>query len=311
MLLLQPQIYLRSVPWARVGTKYPLPLCPDRFAFRKHEVLASTGLSHSLVFLPIFRGAREISWVASVQSDGAKRQIQMKSQGEVDEASVARREEKASLRKRIKGVLRAMSDQVVVSSSEALAQRVVDTPQFQDSKIVSIYLSMPKEVQTRDILRELFRRGKKVYIPKLPPLSGHMKITGPESWEMRMFPLESEEEVSSFPLTKWNIPEPPVDLVMSREDGVEVGDIDLVITPGCGFDERCNRLGHGKGYYDCFFERVGRANAAKGRPPPFMMGVCLEEQVVENIPSTASDVPLDMVVTPTRSFPRQDGLGLG
>lgn len=66
---------------------------------------------------------------------------------------------------------------------------------------------------------------------------------------MRMFPLESEEEVKSFPLTKWKIPEPSKELVLSREDGVLAGDIDVVVVPGMAFDASCNRLGHGKGYY--------------------------------------------------------------
>lgn len=74
-------------------------------------------------------------------------------------------------------------------------------------------------------------------------------MLGPASADMRMFPLESEVEASSFPLTKWKIPEPPVDLVLSREDGVFTGDIDLVVVPAMAFDSRCNRLGHGRGYY--------------------------------------------------------------
>lgn len=72
---------------------------------------------------------------------------------------------------------------------------------------------------------------------------------GPLSADMRMFPLESDQEASSFPLTKWKIPEPPEDLVLSREDGTFAGDIDLVVVPAMAFDARCNRLGHGRGYY--------------------------------------------------------------
>lgn len=75
------------------------------------------------------------------------------------------------------------------------------------------------------------------------------QVLGPASADMRMFPLESEEEVESFPLTKWKIPEPSEELVLSREDGVLAGDIDVVVVPGMAFDARCNRLGHGKGYY--------------------------------------------------------------
>lgn len=66
---------------------------------------------------------------------------------------------------------------------------------------------------------------------------------------MRMFPLRSEEEVDSFPLTKWKIPEPSEELVLSREDGVFAGDIDVVVVPAMAFDAGCNRLGHGRGYY--------------------------------------------------------------
>lgn len=41
--------------------------------------------------------------------------------------------------------------------------------------------------------------------------------------------------------------EPSQELVISREDGVFVGDIDVVIVPGVDFDNRCNRMATGKG----------------------------------------------------------------
>lgn len=72
---------------------------------------------------------------------------------------------------------------------------------------------------------------------------------GSASAAMRMFPLRSEEEVASFPLTKWKIAEPSEELVLTREDGVTEGDIDVVIVPGVAFDSSCNRLGHGRGHY--------------------------------------------------------------
>ncbi len=75
------------------------------------------------------------------------------------------------------------------------------------------------------------------------------QVMGRGSADMRMFPLRSEEEVASFPLTKWKIPEPSEELVLSREDGVTAGDIDIVVVPGVAFDSSCNRLGHGRGHY--------------------------------------------------------------
>lgn len=75
------------------------------------------------------------------------------------------------------------------------------------------------------------------------------KVLGSASADMRMFPPRSEEEVASFPLTKWKIREPPEELALSREDGVTEGDIDVVVVPGVAFDASCNRLGHGRGHY--------------------------------------------------------------
>lgn len=77
----------------------------------------------------------------------------------------------------------------------------------------------------------------------------YIQVMGAKSADMRMFPLQSEAEVSSFPLSKWHIPEPSKELVLSREDGVYAGDSDLIVVPGVAFDARCNRLGHGRGYY--------------------------------------------------------------
>lgn len=87
------------------------------------------------------------------------------------------------------------------------------------------------------------------------------QVLGAASADMRMFPLRSEEEVTSFPLTKWKISEPPEDLALSREDGVTEGDIDLVIVPAVAFDSSCNRLGHGRGHY-------GRSRSESAPPRP-------------------------------------------
>lgn len=77
----------------------------------------------------------------------------------------------------------------------------------------------------------------------------HRQVLGAASADMRMFPLQSAEEVNSFPLTKWKIREPSEELALSREDGVTEGDIGVVIVPAVAFDSRCNRLGHGRGHY--------------------------------------------------------------
>ena len=72
------------------------------------------------------------------------------------------------------------------------------------------------------------------------------------------------QEIEAFPRNKWGIPEPQ-GIAFSR-DGLP--DIDLVIVPGVAFDSTCQRLGHGKGYYDCFLHRLAGQRLSAHRPLP-------------------------------------------
>ena len=69
----------------------------------------------------------------------------------------------------------------------------------------------------------------------------------------------------------------------------------VVITPGLIFDERCNRIGYGAGYYDRFFA---------SHPDTFKVGVGFEEQIINKLIVGAYDVPLDYVVTNNRLIKR-------
>eukprot|EP00638_Chattonella_subsalsa_P001033 CAMPEP_0117757300 /NCGR_PEP_ID=MMETSP0947-20121206/14643_1 /TAXON_ID=44440 /ORGANISM="Chattonella subsalsa, Strain CCMP2191" /LENGTH=294 /DNA_ID=CAMNT_0005577155 /DNA_START=156 /DNA_END=1040 /DNA_ORIENTATION=+ len=201
--------------------------------------------------------------------------------------------EKQALRKEMRTKLRCLSNDLISKQSERIIEKLVGLKQFEEAKCVSVYLSMPKEVQTYPILPNLFEQCKRVCIPC---------ITGKESGDMRMMPLADVNELNEFKLSKWNIPEPENDLVLSREDMTVSGELDLILMPGCAFDLHRNRLGHGKGYYDTFLEKVFKANEAKGNPRPALVALSLEEQVLENeeIPMNEHDVQMDMVITPTR-----------
>ena len=80
------------------------------------------------------------------------------------------------------------------------------------------------------------------------------------------------------------------------EDRPEVSEeeLDLVITPGRFFSERCARMGRGSGCYDALFKRRGIAN----------IGVAYDFQVFPELPTTEKDVPVDLVITPSRIIKR-------
>ena len=91
-----------------------------------------------------------------------------------------------------------------------------------------------------------------------------------------MLRLHSLSDYDNLEHDTWGIPSLPSSSVSERENaaggtglsemkgqdeddpdpgrGVE-GKLDLVVMPGVAFDEGCNRLGHGGGFYDGFLER--------------------------------------------------------
>lgn len=81
------------------------------------------------------------------------------------------REQKKTLRKCMKLELKAMSKSAVDTSSAAVAERLLEAPELAEGGsgggAVSIYLSMPGELDTAAVVSELFKRGKKIYIPKV------------------------------------------------------------------------------------------------------------------------------------------------
>jgi 5-formyltetrahydrofolate cyclo-ligase len=140
---------------------------------------------------------------------------------------------------------------------------------------------------------DLLSQGRKVYVPL---------VLGKGSSDMRMVPVENWEEIQGFTLSKWKIPEPPLELALSREDGIEAGDIGLVIAPGCAFDSSGNRLGHGRGYYDSFLHRNADARRRRKLLPSVIVGLALNEQMVDSVPTADHDVTMDHVITPDRIF---------
>ena len=70
--------------------------------------------------------------------------------------------------------------------------------------------------------------------------------------------------------------------------------VDVVVVPGLAFTRDGCRLGQGGGWYDRFLDGVGRRCA--------VVGVCFDEQLVDDLPTEPHDVVMTCVVTPTATF---------
>ena len=99
---------------------------------------------------------------------------------------------------------------------------------------------------------------------------------------MKMARLLSKDELVK---NYWGLLELPEELAREREETT----CDLIITPGLAFDHSGYRMGYGGGFYDRFF------SSHEG----FRLGVGFHEQLVENVPHDALDLPVHAFLSET------------
>lgn len=174
-------------------------------------------------------------------------------------------------KKRVRELLaqkrRLLSKEDIAEQSSKVVAAVEQMPSFQSAKTVLIYYPTHNEVDLLSLIKR-YKKEKTFLFPVV-----HRKT-------MTACPYEGNAKMHRG---KFNIPEPTTEPY--------VGDIDLILVPGVGFDKRGNRLGRGGGYYDKFITRLGRKT--------LLVGVGYDFQLVDEVPANRWDKRLDYVVTPS------------
>jgi 5-formyltetrahydrofolate cyclo-ligase len=213
-------------------------------------------------------------------------------------SSVKQIEKKFLLRKEMKLKLKEIKSNSLNLSNIKILDRLFSFEPYLCNDSFSAYLSMPNEINTINIIENIFNRNKRVYIPK---------VIGKNCNDMIMYELKSLDEINTFPKSKWEIPEPTLEMIEIREKENSSKQISCVIVPGVAFDSNCCRLGHGKGYYDYFLSNLIEENIAKGYSPPITIALAYDEQILENgiIPMIDNqDKYVDYVITPNFIYSR-------
>lgn len=182
---------------------------------------------------------------------------------------------KQLLRQQIRQVLQLMSNEDRIHQSNLVTKTLLQHPKYLSARSISIYVHMPTEISTRDIISHAVQTNKRVYIPRY------------SSTSMDMVRIASLDDLDSLPVTKWKIRQPSLD-----DTNREVADqhLDLIVVPGLGFSLDGSRLGHGKGFYDRYLSSL-TANS-------YTIGLAYRQQLVEvnSIPINATDVRLNEVL---------------
>ncbi|KAJ7247933.1 5-formyltetrahydrofolate cyclo-ligase [Mycena haematopus] len=201
-------------------------------------------------------------------------------------AAIALKAEKKLLRKAMATKLRDLSPSHIQDQSRALTARVLSMPSFIKSNSVSCYLSMPGEIDTSCLVREILRLGKILFVPKIDTTT---------EGRMELLQIYSEDDLNSLPSGVWGIKEPNRSHNGRLRASANDTGLDLILVPGLAFDRSLSRLGHGKGYYDRFITAYTENN----RPSPLLVGIALNEQLLDSntVPTGAHDWKMDWIMT--------------
>ena len=73
---------------------------------------------------------------------------------------------KAALRSKVKVALKELKLIEKSAQSIEVTKKVLAHPNYQSSEGIAVFLSMPDEIDTSSILRNIFDSGKRCYIPR-------------------------------------------------------------------------------------------------------------------------------------------------
>lgn len=195
-----------------------------------------------------------------------------------------RKAEKKLLRKEMKSRLSALPPDGLRREGEAAARLLRETRLWQSRPVLLLFLSAPLEIDTAPLLEAAAADRKRIFLPK---------VEGEDITFYQVTDIQEQWESGAFGIQE------PAATEGRKSHGA--GDTPaLIIVPGVAFDERGNRMGHGKGYYDRFFAKIA------GSADYCYVGYCADIQVVSPIPTEPWDQPMDALCTGRRFLALSD-----
>ncbi len=178
--------------------------------------------------------------------------------------------EKRALREKLKAARQQIAAPDRAAFSTRIVREVTQLPEVSRAEVCFVYLSYGTEVHTHALIDHFIEQGKTILVPS---------IRNKETMEAALFP-------------GWDALTPGALGIPSPKPGAarELA-VDLVITPGLGFTPKGDRIGFGAGYYDKWFSQ---------HPVKCKAALAFEAQIVESMPTAATDIRVDIIVTERR-----------
>lgn len=181
------------------------------------------------------------------------------------------REEKKKLRRRFKEIRFRMPPVDKAEKDKKIFKRITELWSFKEAGTVFTYVSTPIEVDTKAMIVELLRTGKKVAVPYCIEHTYEMDFYYINNFDLDLAPRT------------FGVLEP------KPERCIRVTDFSnsVCIVPALAYDLKGYRLGYGKGYYDRFLNKFSGIT----------IGFIYSDCVVPHLPHGRYDKNVDILIS--------------
>ncbi len=164
----------------------------------------------------------------------------------------------------------SLDNNYVKAASQNIIEKLIDTPEYKNAKIIFTYISVNNEVNTHELIKKSLFLGKAVCVP-LCSKGGKMtarKITS----------------LDNLATSSFGIPEP-----LDSSPIIDPADIDLCIVPCVCADKEGYRVGYGGGYYDRFLPNTSAKKIL----------LIFNDYIYNAVPKEPHDEKADIIITNT------------
>jgi 5-formyltetrahydrofolate cyclo-ligase len=180
---------------------------------------------------------------------------------------------KKLLRERARAQRASIPTEVARAAANAASRIFIGRPEIAKVRSIALYSPIRDELSTQPLTIELVRRGLRLAFPRVID-SHHLAL----HWVVKLDELAAGT---------WGIHEPVASMPVANP-----GEIDLFVVPALAFDATGNRLGWGRGHYD---------TTLADHPDAIRVGYAYDQQLLDKVPASTSDAPMDLIVTETRA----------
>lgn len=145
-------------------------------------------------------------------------------------------------------------------------------PAFWSKLTILAFMPLSDEPEITSLLLRCIEHGGTLVLPRVESVT-----------ELALCPIT--DLGADLEIGRYDILEPRAGLPM-----IDPGEIDVLLVPGRAFNERGDRLGRGKGYYDRLLTSMRAVR----------IGLAYDCQIVEEVPTDDKDEPVHIIITPSR-----------